>query len=65
MTEQDNNLALERLMDQYKTRERNRLQKNKQINENHVEEQDDRDWVKETLRNVFLKEFDPKSNNRW
>lgn len=57
MTEQDNNLDLERLMEQYKTRERNRLQKNKQITENHVEEQDDSDWVKETLVNVFLKEF--------
>ena len=57
MTEQDNNLDLERLTEQYKTRERNRLQKNKQITENHVEEQDDSDWVKETLVNIFSKEF--------
>ena len=29
--EDDNNFALERLMEQYKTRERNRLQNNKMI----------------------------------
>lgn len=55
--EDDNNFALERLMEQYKTRERNRLQNNKKITTNHVEEQDDTDFVKETLVNVFLKEF--------
>lgn len=66
MTEQDNNLALERLMEQYKTRERNRLQNNKQSSVDD-EEQDntDSDWVKEALANVFLKEFDGKGNNRW
>lgn len=59
--EDDNNIALERLMEQYKTR----LQNNKKITTNHVEEQDDTDFVKETLVNVFLKEFDGKGNNRW
>lgn len=63
--EDDSNIALERLMEQYKTRERNRLQNNKKITTNHVEEQDDPDFVKETLVNVFLKEFDEKGNNRW
>lgn len=63
--EDDNNIALERLMEQYKTRERNRLQNNKKITTNHIEEQDDPDFVKETLVNVFLKEFDGKGNNRW
>lgn len=63
--EDDNDFALERLMEQYKTRERNRLQNNKKITTNHVEEKDDTDFVKETLVNVFLKEFDGKGNNRW
>ncbi len=65
MSLEDDNLALERLMEQYKTRERNRLRNNNQSATNHVEEQDDSDWVKETLANVFLKEFDGKGNNRW
>lgn len=63
--EDDNNFALERLMEQYKTREQNRLQNNKKITTNYVEQQDDTDFVKETLVNVFLKEFDGKGNNRW
>ena len=63
--EDDNNFALERLMEQYKTRERNRQRIMNNTEQNREEKDDDTDFVKETLVNVFLKEFDGKGNNRW
>lgn len=35
------------------------------VYEKYFEEQDDPDFVKETLVNLFLKEFVGKGNNRW
>lgn len=55
--EDDNNFALERLMEQYKTRERNRQRIMNNTEQNREEKDDDTDFVKETLVNVFLKEF--------
>lgn len=63
--EDDNNFALERLMEQYKTRERNRQRIMNNTEQNREEKDDATDFVKETLVNVFLKEFDGKGNNRW
>lgn len=55
--EDDNNFALERLMEQYKTKERNRQRIMNNTEQNREEKDDDTDFVKETLVNVFLKEF--------
>lgn len=55
--EDDNNFALERLMEQYKTRERNRQRIMNNTEQNREEKDDATDFVKETLVNVFLKEF--------
>lgn len=58
--EDDNNFALERLMEQYKTRERNRQRIMNNTEQNREEKDDATDFVKETLVNVFLKEFGEK-----
>ena len=63
--EDDNNFALERLIEQYKTRERNRQRIMNNTEQNREEKDDATDFVKKTLVNVFLKEFDGKGNNRW
>lgn len=55
--EDDNNFSLERLMEQYKTRERNRQRIMNNTEQNREEKDDATDFVKETLVNVFLKEF--------
>ena len=55
--EDDNNFALERLMEQYKTREWNRQRIMNNTEQNREEKDDATDFVKETLVNVFLKEF--------
>lgn len=55
--EDDNNFALERLMEQYKMRERNRQRIMNNTEQNREEKDDATDFVKETLVNVFLKEF--------
>ena len=55
--EDDNNFALERLMEQYKTRERNRQRIMNNTEQNREEKDDATDFVKQTLVNVFLKEF--------
>lgn len=55
--EDDNNFALERLMEQYKTRERNRQRIMNNTEQNREEKDNATDFVKETLVNVFLKEF--------
>ena len=55
--EDDNNFDLERLMEQYKTRERNRQRIMNNTEQNREEKDDATDFVKETLVNVFLKEF--------
>ena len=55
--EDDNNFALERLMEQYKTRELNRQRIMNNTEKNREEKDDATDFVKETLVNVFLKEF--------
>lgn len=55
--EDDNNFALERLMEQYKTREQNRQRIMNNTEQNREVKDDATDFVKETLVDVFLKEF--------
>lgn len=55
--EDDNNFALERLMEQYKTRACNKQRIVNDAEQNREEKDDTTDFVKETLVNVFLKEF--------